>query len=83
MDRMWLQFLVTDAASRQDAAITLLDAVAALGPKAVAANQTSLGELSASLHQMLPDSQAQAYRAALDAAAAARSATRPSTRPGA
>jgi hypothetical protein len=83
MDRLWLQFLVADPGSRQGAAITLLDAVAALGPKAVAANKASLGELAASLHEMLPDSQAQAYQAALDAAAAARSATRPSTRPGA
>lgn len=83
MDRLWLQFLISDPSTRQDAAIKLVDAVAAEGPRAVAANQTSLTELVASVRQMLPPSQEQAYADAMSAAFNARNATRRSTtRPG-
>jgi hypothetical protein len=72
LDRLWLQYVVAREAMRQDAAIKLLDALAALGPKALAANQQSLAALAASLEQVLPISQAQAYSQAM------RAATRPS-----
>ena len=79
MDQLWLGYLVADAASRQDAAIKLLNAVAAEGPKALAANQQSLSELVASVRQMLPPSQEETYSQAMSAAFNARNATRRST----
>jgi hypothetical protein len=79
MDQLWLGYLTADAPSRQDAAIKLLNAVAAEGPKALAANQQSLSELVASVRQMLPPSQEEAYSQAMSAAFNARNATRRST----
>jgi len=72
LDRLWLQYVLANQTTRQDAAIKLLDALAALGPKALAANQQSLAALAASVEQVLPASQAQAYSQAMGAA------TRPS-----
>lgn len=69
--RLWLQYVLASAATRQDAAIELLDAVAGLGPKALAANQQALTALVASVEQILPASQAAAYSLAI------RAATRP------
>ena len=83
MDRLWLQYLVSPPPQREGAATSLLNAVAAEGPRAAAANQTSLQELVASVRQMLPSSQEQAYADAMSAAFNARNATRRSTtRPG-
>jgi hypothetical protein len=76
LDRLWLEYLTTPESGRQDSAVKLLDAIAALGPKAMAADQDSLTTLAASVRQMLPPSQAQAYGQAMSEAAA-RSTTRP------